>query len=129
MPPFTKQNDAMRKEVHARVVEEIEKTADRRADPRIWESLSICATMVAVQAQNRKTIDADNAAKAILDTLQGTVIINDNAIQHVSAYRMKAPDSKGYYLIGLRPVYPLGADVVDPSARAKDGSPLMELQM
>ncbi|MFE3855435.1 hypothetical protein ACFXPN_30415, partial [Streptomyces griseorubiginosus] len=39
-----------------------------------------------------------------------------------------APETKGYYLIGLRPVYPLEYDVVDLVARAKDVSPLMRLQ-
>ncbi|MFD6074106.1 RusA family crossover junction endodeoxyribonuclease [Streptomyces hydrogenans] len=44
---------------------------------------------------NRKTTDADNAAKAILDTLQGTFITNDNAIQHVPAFRLKARETGG----------------------------------
>ncbi|MFD6347099.1 RusA family crossover junction endodeoxyribonuclease [Streptomyces roseolus] len=128
VPPFTKQNPKIKRVVHARVVEELKKTADRRADPRTWKGLPICATVVAAQAVNRKTIDADNAAKAILDTLQGTVITNDNAIQHVSAFRLKARETGGYYLIGLRPVYPLDADVVHLSAQMKDASPLMGLQ-
>ncbi|MFE1255825.1 RusA family crossover junction endodeoxyribonuclease [Streptomyces fungicidicus] len=81
-----------------------------------------------MQAENRKVIDADNAAKAILDTLQGFMILNDSAIQHVSAYRMKAPATKGYYLIGLRPVHPLEADIIAHSTHAKDVSPLMRLQ-
>ncbi|MFD3959513.1 MULTISPECIES: hypothetical protein [Streptomyces] len=128
VPPFTKQNAAKRKEIHERVVREMERAVDKREDPRTWDGLPICATVVAVQDQNRNTIDADNAANAILDTLQGTVIVNDAAIQHVSAYRMKAPETKGYYLIGLRPVYPLECDVVDLVARVKDVSPLMGLQ-
>ncbi|MFE5616271.1 RusA family crossover junction endodeoxyribonuclease [Streptomyces sp. NPDC056524] len=128
VPPFTKQTAATRKRVHERVVEAMKETADLREDPRTWDGLPICATVVAVQAQSKNTIDADNAAKAILDTLQGTVIINDNAIQHVSAYRLKARETQGYYLIGLRPVYPLEADAVYLSARMRDRSPLMGLQ-
>ncbi|MGW6055722.1 RusA family crossover junction endodeoxyribonuclease [Streptomyces sp. NPDC055189] len=126
--PFTKQNPTRRKEIHARIVGEMKQTSDRRADPRTWGGVLICATVVAVQALDRRTIDADNAAKAILDTLQGTVIVNDNAIQHVSAFRMKAPGTKGYYLIGLRPVYPLEADIIALSSHAKDVSPLMRLR-
>ncbi len=130
VPPFTKQNHSIQRKVHAQVVAEMEKTADRRADPRTWEGLAICATVVAVQADDRNVIDADNAAKAILDTLQNTVILNDKAIQHVSSFRMQAPASatKGYYLISLSPVYPLEVDVVDRWAPVKDGSLLMGLQ-
>jgi hypothetical protein len=115
VPPFTKQNRTTARAVAKAMATEFGRTADKRSGPRTWEGLSICASVVAVQNAQRHIIDVDNAAKAVLDTLSKTVFIDDRHIQHLSAMRLQATDTTGYYVIGLRPVYPLEDDCLDTS--------------
>ncbi|WP_189554743.1 RusA family crossover junction endodeoxyribonuclease [Streptomyces lavendofoliae] len=114
VPPFTKQNKDTARRVNKAVKHEMERTQSSR-DPMTWKGLMICASVVAVQSSNRRLIDVDNAAKAVLDTLSGTVIIDDRYVQHLRASRLIAQDTEGYYVIGLLPVHPLEDDVVERS--------------
>ncbi|RZU14333.1 RusA family crossover junction endodeoxyribonuclease [Streptomyces sp. BK239] len=114
VPPFTKQNKDRARRVNKAVRREMERTHSSR-DPMTWKGLMICASVVAVQSENRRLIDVDNAAKAVLDTLSKTVIIDDRYVQHLRASRLIAHGTEGYYLIGLSPVHPLEDDVVERS--------------
>lgn len=114
--PFTKQVKETRRLITAAVRAEIERS-DQAPDQ--WRGVPICVTVVSVQATTEKLIDVDNAAKAILDTMGGTIFPDDRQVQHLSISRLTADGTPGYYLIGLRPAYPNLDDVVDHTSRMR----------
>lgn len=111
--PFSKQVDEIRKQLTDKVRAEFVRTADRREPVEAWEGISICATVVAIQARPSKIIDVDNTAKAIIDTMGGLVFPNDRQVIHVSTHRLQSAVDPGYYLITLRPAYPPMENVID----------------
>ncbi|MGQ4422877.1 RusA family crossover junction endodeoxyribonuclease [Streptomyces violaceoruber] len=114
--PFTKQVKETRRLITAAVRAEIERS-DQAPDQ--WRGVPICVTVVSVQATTEKLIDVDNAAKAILDTMGGTIFPDDRQVQHLSISRLTADGTPGYYLISLRPAYPNLDDVVDHTSRMR----------
>jgi Holliday junction resolvase RusA-like endonuclease len=111
--PFSKQVDEIRKQLTEKVRAEFVRTAGRREPIEAWEGISICATVVAIQARPAKVIDVDNTAKAIIDTMGGLVFPNDKQVIHISTYRLQSAVDPGYYLITLRPAHPPKENVID----------------
>ena len=124
--PFTKQVTRTRTAITNAVREEI-----ARSDPDSdeWRNVPICITIVSVQASTERLIDVDNAAKAILDTMSGTIFPDDRQVQHLSVSRLSAENTTGYYLIGLRPAYPSLDDVVDPISRIRFLGPIQRISI
>ncbi|MFJ8939999.1 RusA family crossover junction endodeoxyribonuclease [Streptomyces sp. NPDC102365] len=114
--PFTKQVRKTRRLISQAVRAEIQRS---NKNPEDWRGVPICVTVVSVQASTEKLIDVDNAAKAILDTMNGTIFPDDRQVQHLSVSRLTAAGTTGYYLIGLRPAYPNLDDVVDHTSRIR----------
>jgi Endodeoxyribonuclease RusA len=75
--------------------------------------------VVAAQGHPMKIKDVDNSAKAILDTMKGIVFPDDRQIEHLSTSRIQHEDTPAYYLIYLRPVYPMLEDAIDRKCRVK----------
>ena len=114
--PFTKQVPHTSAELTEATIKELERrNLGRHRDS--WKGVAICATVVAIQDEAMKIIDVDNAAKAVIDTMKGLVFPDDRQIDHLSASRIRYPGDPAFYLIGLRPVESILADVVDPTCK------------
>jgi len=117
--PFTKQNQRSIRLLTKATRQAIAKRSSRRQPIDAWKDVAICASVIAVQAKPARIIDVDNAAKAIIDTMKGIIFPDDRQIQHLSVHRIHHADTNAYYLISLRPVYPVLDDVVDLTCQVK----------
>lgn len=80
-----------------------------------WSRHDLCMSVVVLQSCKDRVKDLDNSIKGLLDAMQEAVYENDRQIRHLSASRVVHDGSEAYYLVSIRPVRDVRADVFNLS--------------
>jgi len=82
-----------------------------------WEG-RLCLTIVSLVPRASRSKDVDNLVKGLIDSMQGSLYVDDKQIQCLTSRRIEYAGEVGYYHVSARAVLPWDSDVVydDPAS-------------